>query len=78
MARRKMITAGTFRDNIAMKRQELDWEEEAHLRKKGWSHTCDVPGSFWLWSKVLKTGRTILVDRSLALRIQSTIDFCGE
>lgn len=64
-------------------REQLGFRESAWLRAKGWEHTCETPGSFWLWRKVLEAphargknppGTVILVDQDMALTLQEWMD----
>lgn len=45
-----------------------------YLKCSGWRYTCETPGSFWLWEKVLPDGRVILVNQEMALSIQAYYD----
>lgn len=45
----------------------------AFLRSKGWTYTCDTPGSYWLWSRLYE-GNVIMVDTTHALGIQRYLD----
>lgn len=31
--------------------QELEHRKTAYLMKWGWKHTCNTPGSYWLWQR---------------------------
>ena len=42
------------------------------LERSGWTKHCDLPGSFWLWRKVIG-GREINVGQSVAVTIESDI-----
>lgn len=66
-------------------REMLEFEVDATLRKKGWKHTCESPGSLWLWEKVVRwtrherTGpveieRLVMTDKDTALSIQERLD----
>ena len=46
-----------------------------YLRNMGWKHTCNTPGSYWLWEKKLGDGRIILVSADYALNMQDRMDF---
>ena len=56
-------------------RQELLTEAaEKYLRKTGWNHRCDNPGSYWLWEKDIGEGRVILTDTKTAMSIQESLE----
>lgn len=42
---------------------------ENALARRGWEHTCQTPGSYWMWSKSI-LGKTVLVDMETALRFE--------
>ncbi len=67
----------TVFDAVRFERDQLDAREAEGLRRKGWKHTCNVPGSYWLWEKTLRDGRTVLVEQKLAVGIQEAADFLG-
>jgi hypothetical protein len=50
--------------------QELESAQTKYLNDNGWVYTCEVPGSFWLWSKKLDDGRVILVQKDDALKME--------
>ena len=56
----------------AMDRAQEDHESEQRnfLRSRGWTYTCQTPGSFWLHEKKMPDGRTILVDTEHAMSIE--------
>lgn len=43
------------------------------LRKRGWIHTCQTPGSCWMWTKAWD-GREFLVSETTATNIQEIWD----
>ena len=45
-------------------------ECERIIVRRGWRHTCQTPGSVWLWTKKLKDGRIILCNLELAIDIE--------
>ncbi len=55
------------------KEQKLETDARAFLEKCGWTYTCNVPGSLWLYQKTLPDGRTALVTKEIALRIEVSI-----
>jgi hypothetical protein len=60
-------------DEYKWRVEQLDFKVEAYLREKGWKHTSDTPGSYWMWEREIG-GRVYLVERATALRIQSHHD----
>ena len=52
---------------IAEAQSQTEDLEDAYLRERGWQHTCDTPGSLWVWSKTLPDGRVILTSKTEAL-----------
>ena len=46
---------------------------DSWLRSRGWSHTSETPGCYWMWQREWK-GKTFLVDTTTAERIQATWD----
>jgi len=54
-------------------REEVSFLIEGFLTKKGWKHTCSLPGALWLWSKEVD-GRTVYVQTDTAVYIQEVID----
>lgn len=52
----------------------LRFRIDAYLRGRGWIYTSDTPGNFWLWSRELDNGRTILVPRDTAISIQESLE----
>ncbi len=61
-------------DEVDDAKQEIGFAVDALLRTKGWEYTCDTPGSYWLWSRKLSDGRTLLVGRDTAISIQGAFD----
>lgn len=55
---------------IAELKHNLEEAKMQHLTAKGWKYTCKTPGSYWLWEKTLKDGRTVLVNIDMALAMQ--------
>ena len=53
---------------------ELEQCKERRLREAGWTHTCHVPGSYWVWTKEHE-GQTLMAGLSLALGMQDAIDY---
>lgn len=58
---------------ILDKRQSADDDEAAWLRERGWKHTCQTPGSYWMWQRAWDE-KVFLVDQSTAARIQASWD----
>jgi len=59
---------------------EVDYAEQQHgfavadyLRTKGWKHTSDTPGSYWMWQREI-AGRTLLVHQDTAVQIQRHLE----
>lgn len=59
--------------DIERAQQALDFAVEAWLRDKGWKHTSTTPGCFWLWERKLDDGRTVLVERAMAVKMQDEL-----
>lgn len=57
-----LVTAG----DISWARELLEFDVDAFLRSRGWTHTSDTPGSIWLWTKEID-GKTFLVDKDTAI-----------
>lgn len=58
-------------DPITQSQLDSTWEDLLALRRKyleqqGWKHTCNTPGSVWLWERQMD-GRMLLVDMSTAI-----------
>jgi hypothetical protein len=53
------------------KREDL---EEAYLRERCWSQTCETPGALWVWTKTLPDGRVVLVGRTEALAFAAALE----
>lgn len=54
---------------------ETEYDEacNSYLRDNGWKHTCDTPGSVWLWQKLID-GRLFAVHRDAATQMQDYLD----
>ena len=59
-------------DELEDKTQDLKNFKAGLLTKCGWVHSCNCPGSFWLWIKTIK-GETISTDAEKALLIEQNI-----
>jgi len=59
---------------IAEAQSQTEELEDAYLRERGWQHTCDTPGSLWVWSKTLPDGRVILTSKTQALAFASVME----
>jgi hypothetical protein len=55
-------------DELEQSEREVELKRHQFLRERGWTRTCDTPGSYWLWSCVLPDNRVILVNQEMALR----------
>lgn len=60
-------------EDIEALQQKLSEATEQYLRSRGWHHTCQTPGSLWLWEKYLD-GFMYRVPSDLALSMQSNVD----
>lgn len=56
--------------DVQYEREQLEFEVDALLRKRGWKHTSSTPGCHWLWEKTLPDGRVALVTKEVALRFE--------
>jgi hypothetical protein len=65
-----MVTLRQIAD-AESRREDL---EEAYLQERGWSQTCQTPGSFWVWTKMLPDGRVALVNRTQAVAFAMAIE----
>lgn len=64
---------------LARIEDEIDDEQAAYLRSCGWEYTCDVPGAYWLWTRILpNTESRVLVPQGLALAMQKSITELAE
>ncbi len=54
-------------------REMLEFGVDAFLRERGWSQTCELPGSLWLWGRVI-AGREVRVGKSTALALEAHSD----
>lgn len=55
---------------------ELEDAQREYLKRHGWTSTCGVPGSFWVWVKVY-AGERLMAGTSLAVSMQKSIT-CDE
>ena len=78
MSERKLVKMATANLNAENKKEQIDFEMDALLRKKGWESTSSTPGSLWLWQKTLKDGRTVLVNKNSAIHMQCWFDEYGD
>ncbi len=60
-------------DHLKWKEEQLKFEKDAYLRKRGWDSTCSVPGSYWLWT-ITHKGQKLMADTQLALSMQASIE----
>lgn len=49
--------------------RDLKFLREKWLRRRGWAHICDTPGSYWLWCKEIH-GRAYTTGAELAINLQ--------
>lgn len=59
---------------IRIAEMEIEAQQDKLLREAGWEKSCDFPGSFWMWVKQLKDGRTLAVSMDHAMSIQRSLD----
>lgn len=60
-------------DDVRFQREQLDYEIQAHLRRKGWEYTSGTPGSLWLYCRTID-GTRYAVTQDAALHIQEWLD----
>ena len=67
-------------DALQALREQLEHAEYRYLEQRGWKHTCQTPGSYWMWEKKLPDGRTAILHQDSALRFEAqlTCDECGK
>jgi hypothetical protein len=51
----------------------LEARKEVYLLKSGWDHSCQTPGSYWMWFKEVD-GRQYGCSTADAFRIQASAD----
>ncbi len=71
-----MITADDVQDvidSVRSREEDIEIDTRRFLEKCGWKHTCNTPGSLWLYEKALPDGRVAIVGRSTALHIEAAI-----
>ena len=51
---------------------EAEHLREQFLRRHGWGHVCDVPGSLWVWVREFE-GRQLMGSTNMALHMQAAI-----
>lgn len=47
---------------------------DKYLRKSGWDHVCNTPGSYWMWVKLID-GRLYACSTEHAYSMQKELDF---
>lgn len=67
---KKAADINKIKDRI---RDSLSISINNYLRSKGWTYTCDTPGSYWLWSLTYE-GKVIMVDATHAVGIQQALE----
>lgn len=65
----KRVSGEHILDTINFEREQLGYQEEGWLRKHGWNHTSNTPGTLWLWVKEIK-GVMYCVEKNTALHIE--------
>ena len=58
-------------------REQLDFGEAELLRRRGWTHGCSGPGSFWHWSKRIE-GEHFQCGQSMALALEGALEFVDD
>jgi len=48
--------------------------KEALLRRRSWAHTCNVPGSLWMWTKVFPEYGMVMGNTEQAYKMQRHYD----
>ena len=59
---------------IESDREDLEFIEDAYLRKKGWRHSSSYPGAFWLWEVRHEEDHYNGVSKNIAVAMQSHWD----
>lgn len=68
------MSKGITHDNIREANDDAALLEDNYLRQKGWKHTCESPGCYWVWEKTMPDDRVAIVSKSLALTFQRIWD----
>ena len=61
---------GLSRDTIFRAEEQAERIKAEYLRERGWVHTCDLPGSVWLWTKALPDKGTVYLNMDQALHME--------
>jgi hypothetical protein len=56
-------------DEARHQQEMLDFRIDFFLRSRGWKYSSDTPGCYLLWQREVN-GRTIMVERSMALSLE--------
>lgn len=59
--------------DIAFLREQFGYAEDEFLRRRGWKHTSDTPGCFWMWQREID-GKVYSVSKSTALSMEEIND----
>ncbi|MBN2591614.1 MAG: hypothetical protein JXA96_17240 [Sedimentisphaerales bacterium] len=59
--------------DIQKTKENVNYKEEAFLRKFGWDCSCSFPGALWLWVKTIR-GITMATSRDNAIIIEMNIE----
>ncbi|OCS48827.1 hypothetical protein [Ralstonia pickettii] len=70
MATRQTKKLAELLGRLFAARDAVEAARYVFLVAAGWEHTCDTPGSHWLWQKALPDGRTVLVSAETAVNMQ--------
>lgn len=60
-------------DGLECMETDLEAARCNFLRQRGWKYTCETPGCYWMWERMLPDGRTILVDTQTAISMDSAL-----
>ncbi len=65
----KRPTYASIRDAV----EQVEVAQRTYLKKRGWTATCRVPGSYWVWTRTYKD-QALMADMKLACAMQANID----
>lgn len=61
-------------DQLRSEGEDLDQKQSDLLTRKGWKHTSNTPGCYWVWYKDTKRYGRLMGDASLAFSMQENLD----
>ncbi|KKM99279.1 hypothetical protein LCGC14_1149540 [marine sediment metagenome] len=64
-------------EKMKSKQCALDKARSAFLSACGWEYTSELPGSYWLWSKLLPDGRVVHLDTYDAISVAEVMEEVG-